>query len=161
MRDVRLYIEAFAPRLFVPTHHDNWAPGITTTGEYYEAPLHDELQRMPAEQRPQVRFIKDPGDYLNPPVLTFPLHLADPRLVRRCLGDGRLRVELRGELGLVRGAQFRFDAKRTRGVTSAPYRVTFTRAQLERTRSRRLAATVTTLDGPLALKRTLPRCGLR
>jgi L-ascorbate metabolism protein UlaG (beta-lactamase superfamily) len=161
MRDPRLYVEAFAPRLFVPTHHENWLPGITTTGDYYEAPWREELQRMPAEQRPEVRFINDPRDYVNPPVLTFPLNLGAPRLVRRCIGAGRLRVELRGELGLVRGARFRFDSRRTRTATTAPYRVTFTRTQLSRTRSRRLTATVTTLDGPLALKRTLPRCGLR
>jgi L-ascorbate metabolism protein UlaG (beta-lactamase superfamily) len=73
MRDPRMYIEAFAPKLFVPTHHDDWLPGITTTADGYEDAFYGELGRMPAEQRPTVRFIRDPDDYLRPQSLSFAL----------------------------------------------------------------------------------------
>ena len=73
MRDPRTYIEALRPSLFVPAHHDDWAFGITTKGENYRAPLDAELAKIPAERRPQVRFISDPADYVQPRVLTFKL----------------------------------------------------------------------------------------
>jgi L-ascorbate metabolism protein UlaG (beta-lactamase superfamily) len=162
MRDVRRYIEAIAPKLFVPTHHDDWLVGITTKGAAYEPYLRSELELIPAEQRPQVRFIADPHDYVRPDVLTFPLELEPPRLVRRCVGAGRLRVSLRGELDLVRAVSFRLDGRRVRARRAAPFEVTFTRAQLGATRATRLRATVTLAEGsPVTLTRTLPRCGLR
>lgn len=70
-RDPRMYVEAIRPTLYVPTHHDNWAPPITTRGENYEPILRDELSRIPPERRPIVRFISDPQDYVRPEVLTF------------------------------------------------------------------------------------------
>lgn len=71
MRDPFTYIEALRPGLFVPTHHDDWAVGITTRGEAYREPFEREYARLPAEARPRVRFITDPGDYVQPRVLTF------------------------------------------------------------------------------------------
>jgi len=73
MRDVRMYAEALRPKLFVPSHHDDWAPGVTTKGERYEPYLRDELGQIPAERRPSLRFIYDPYDYLRPSILTFEL----------------------------------------------------------------------------------------
>ena len=164
MRDVRRYVEAIAPELFVPTHHDDWLAGITTKGAAYEPFLRAELELIPAEQRPQVRFIADPHDYLRHEVLTFALATAlePPKLVLRCVGRGRLRASLRGELAAVRAVTFRLDRRHRRTRRAAPFEVTFTRAQLAATRATRLQATVTRAEGgPLTLTRTLPRCGLR
>lgn len=73
LRDVRQYIEAIRPAVFVPSHHDNWLPGFTARGDTYRATLHGELERIPAEQRPALRFLSDPGDYIRPDALTFTL----------------------------------------------------------------------------------------
>ncbi|MEU8896145.1 MBL fold metallo-hydrolase [Nocardia sp. NPDC048505] len=73
MRDPRTYIEALAPRLFVPTHHDNWLPGLTSSAAAYDAPMQAELARIPAGARPEFRALHDPVDYLNPARLTFRL----------------------------------------------------------------------------------------
>ena len=74
LRDPRMYLEALKPKLFVPTHHDNWAPPITTTAENYEDYLQKELELMAEEERPELLFISDPEDYVNPEVLTFDIH---------------------------------------------------------------------------------------
>ncbi|MFI6041402.1 MBL fold metallo-hydrolase [Nocardia sp. NPDC051321] len=73
LRDPRRYIEAIAPTLFVPTHHDNWLPGITAGAANYDPPLRDELTRIPAPQRPELRSLHDPTDYVRPDRLTFAL----------------------------------------------------------------------------------------
>lgn len=71
MRDPRMYIEAIAPKIYVPSHHDNWAPGLSTRGERYKPIIEEELLRIPAARRPILRFIQDPYDYVRPEVLTF------------------------------------------------------------------------------------------
>jgi hypothetical protein len=71
LRDPRMYVEAIAPKLYVPSHHDNWAPGLSTRGENYEPVFRQELERMPEADRPIVRWISDPQDYIRPEVLTF------------------------------------------------------------------------------------------
>lgn len=71
LRDPRLYIEALRPQVFVPSHHDNWLPLFTSRGNAYEGALDREIARLPAQDRPQVRFLTDPGDYLRPSRLTF------------------------------------------------------------------------------------------
>lgn len=71
LRDPRMYVETLAPKIFVPTHHDNWAPGITSRGEEYRPIVEEELSRIPPERRPILRFIGDPQDYVRPEVLTF------------------------------------------------------------------------------------------
>lgn len=71
LRDPRMYTEAISPKVFVPTHHDNWAPGVSTRGENYKPIVEAELAKIPAAQRPILRFISDPGDYVRPEVLTF------------------------------------------------------------------------------------------
>ena len=154
MRDPRLYIEAFAPALFVPAHHDDWAAGITTKGENYRQPLADELERIPPESRPQVRFIADPADYVKPEVLTFGLRLDPPRLVRTCSGH-RLRAALAGDLADVAAVTFR-RGRFTRRDDSAPFMHTFPR----RARAGRVVALATDVDGTTArLARRAPRCG--
>jgi len=69
--DPRTYTEALQPKIFVPTHHDDWAPGVTTRGENYQSVIQAELNKIPAEHRPSMRFIGDPQDYVRPEVLTF------------------------------------------------------------------------------------------
>jgi len=71
LRDPRMYIEAIKPKIFVPSHHDNWAPGVSTRGEHYKPFVEDELAKIPAAYRPILRFISDPQDYVRPEVLTF------------------------------------------------------------------------------------------
>ncbi len=71
MRDPRMYVEAIGPTLFIPQHHDNWAPGITTRGENYEPIVTEEFATMDEASRPLVRWISDPQDYVRPEVLTF------------------------------------------------------------------------------------------
>lgn len=73
LRDPRTYIEALRPALFVPTHHDNWLPGITSSAAAYDPPLLAELDRLPAGSRPELRSLHDPADYLAPGRLTFSL----------------------------------------------------------------------------------------
>ena len=73
LRDPRMYVEALAPKVFVPSHHDNWAPGITTRAENYEPFVQEELDAVPPDKRPILRFIGDPQDYVRPEVLTFDL----------------------------------------------------------------------------------------
>lgn len=73
LRDPRRYIEAIRPKLFVPSHHDNWLPGLTASAATYDAPLRAELARLSADQRPEFRPLHDPLDYLSPHRLTFPL----------------------------------------------------------------------------------------
>lgn len=71
LRDIRQYIEAIAPRVFVPSHHDDVHVVHGTTAETYRQPLAEELQRLPEDRRPAVTFPTDPGDYIRPELLTF------------------------------------------------------------------------------------------
>ena len=161
LRDPRKYIEAFAPDLFVPAHHDDWAPGITSRGDAFQAPLARELARIPAERRPQVRFIRDPHDYVRPELLTFPVAYEPVRLTRRCVGGGRLRVALAGDSADVRRLTVAIGARR-RTDTTAPFGVTFPRSALEGTRATRLRASAGIAGAePERLRRSLPGCGVR
>lgn len=74
LRDPRLYIEAIGPKIFVPSHHDNWAPGVSTRAEHYRPVIEEELAKIPAERRPILRFIGDPQDYIRPEALTFDIN---------------------------------------------------------------------------------------
>lgn len=71
LRDPRMYIEAIHPKVFVPSHHDNWAPGVSTRAEHYRPVIEAELAKIDPEDRPTLRFIGDPQDYVRPEVLTF------------------------------------------------------------------------------------------
>lgn len=70
LKDPREYIEAARPKVFVPTHHDNWAPPITTEGRNYYSMLVGELENISEAQRPELCFITDPENYQAPFVLT-------------------------------------------------------------------------------------------
>jgi hypothetical protein len=161
MRDPRMYIEAIGAKTFVPTHHDDWAPGVTTKGANYEAPFNEEFARIPPERRPSVRFIRDPADYIRPEALTFPIALEDPRLVRRCPGGGRLTAGLRGDLADVRDVVLRLGRRTTRPL-GPPFATRFSRRSLRAALRSRLRATVTMTDGQrVELSRNVPHCGVR
>lgn len=153
MRDIRQYIEAVGSPLFVPGHHDDWAAGITTKGENYREPLRQELARIPADRRPQVRFISDPADYVKPEVLTFPVAIEPIRLTRRCLAGRRLRLRLTGDVSDVRAVRFRVGSRSVLDTT-APFSVTITGR-----RAGRLSAAIDeTGSTRRTLRRSLPSC---
>ncbi len=76
LRDPRMYIEAVKPQVFVPTHHDNWAPPITTTADNYKEALEKEMDNL-TDVVPELIFLSDPEDYVNPKLLTF--HIFEER----------------------------------------------------------------------------------
>ncbi len=65
-RDFRLVVEAVRPKELVPGHHDNWLPGLSTRGELYRPYVVEELNRIPARNRPVLHWVQDPEDYLRP-----------------------------------------------------------------------------------------------
>lgn len=69
LRDPREYVRAVDARVFVPGHHDNFVPGVSARGETYEAPFRAELARL--DSPPELVFMSDPNDYINPGLLTF------------------------------------------------------------------------------------------
>ncbi len=71
LRDPLDYIRAVRPRVFVPSHHDNWTPPVSSPASGYERPLRDAVATIPAASRPAIRFITDPDDYIRPGRLTF------------------------------------------------------------------------------------------
>ncbi|RDI49324.1 MBL fold metallo-hydrolase [Nocardia mexicana] len=71
LRDPRSYIEALRPRVFAPSHHDNWLPLMTSRGTVYREPLEAELARIPEDRCPELRMLTDRADYLAPARLTF------------------------------------------------------------------------------------------
>ena len=153
--------DAFAANV-LPIIREIRAAGITTKGENYRAPLAAELERIPPERRPQVRFITDPADYVKPDVLTFPLELEPPRLTRRCIGAGRLRVRLAGDVADVKAVAVRVGRRPARRATTAPFEVTVPRRDVARRDRGQLTATVTNADGStLSLRRRMPGCGVR
>lgn len=81
MRDIRLYTQAVRPRMFIPEHHDPIDPNGPRTGAFKEV-LEQEFANIPPDQRPCVRWIDAPADYVAPEALTFSLGGADP-----CLGS--------------------------------------------------------------------------
>jgi len=63
LRDLGDYIAALRPKLFIPTHHDNWAPPATTEGRAYEPAILEEIARLPTATRPHLCMISDPENY--------------------------------------------------------------------------------------------------
>ncbi len=71
LRDPMMYMNSLQPRVFVPTHHDNWLPPISSNASHYRKYLEKEFANIPVKKRPQLLFIQDPDDYVNPRKLTF------------------------------------------------------------------------------------------
>lgn len=86
------------------------------------------------------------------------------RLTRRCVGGGRLRMDLVGDVGAVRDVSFKLGRRLVRRDTRARFRQVLDRRTLARTDARRLRAVAYVRDGTPArtiLSRSLPRCGAR
>ncbi|MGH7821721.1 MAG: MBL fold metallo-hydrolase [Candidatus Binatia bacterium] len=63
LRDPRLYVEHAHPRLFLPSHHDAWAPVIAAGGAAYQDEWAKEMAKL--EHPPVVDFLRDPEDYMK------------------------------------------------------------------------------------------------
>ncbi len=70
-RDAGMYIDALQPRIFVPSHHDFIAPDGAQND--WEATFAREMEYLPAESRPEVRWMINPDDYIRPGLLRFDL----------------------------------------------------------------------------------------
>ena len=87
----------------------------------------------------------------------------EPALTRRCIGDGRLRMNVVGDEDAVRDVSFKVDKRLVRRDDEAPFEQVLDRRTLSRTSATQLRAVVY-LDRPgserIILERPLPRCGL-
>lgn len=63
LRDPRLYVQHAHPRVFLPSHHDAWAPVVGGGAAGYESAWRAELARL--DNPPQLDFLRDPEDYLS------------------------------------------------------------------------------------------------
>ncbi|MCR5979258.1 MBL fold metallo-hydrolase [Gordonia jinghuaiqii] len=71
LKDAVRYIDAIRPKMFVPNHHDDWFPVIATPATTREKSFFDALASI--DHRPEVRYLRDPSDYLNPDRITLDL----------------------------------------------------------------------------------------
>lgn len=63
LRDPRLYVEHAHPRVFLPSHHDAWAPVIGGGAAAYETQWQREMASL--ENPPLVDYLSDPVDYMQ------------------------------------------------------------------------------------------------
>jgi metallo-beta-lactamase superfamily protein len=63
LQDPVMYVANAHPRLFLPTHGDAWAPGISSTQATYREELLRRLRQL--RNPPEVDYLVDPGDYLK------------------------------------------------------------------------------------------------
>ncbi len=64
LRDPRLYVEHAHPRVFLPNHHDAWAPVVGGGAAAYQSEWQREMQSL--EHPPLVDYLTDPVDYMRP-----------------------------------------------------------------------------------------------
>ncbi len=137
-------------QLFVPGSDAEDVPALADAGASALIAL-TSAQTVPAE--PPLRCYVD-RSCATPELL----------LTRRCIGDGRLRVDVVGGLPAVRDVNVKFDKRLVHRDMAAPFRHVIDRDTLASTGARRLRAVVY-LHGTQAfrtiLSRSLPRCGLR
>jgi len=83
------------------------------------------------------------------------------RLIRRCVGAGKLRVSVTGRGVRVRSVAWSLGLHVAARAKRAPFRRIVARGPLARTRSSRLRAVVMLVGGrKIVLVRSLPRCGI-
>ena len=94
----------------------------------------------------------------SPSETTAPL-----RLTRRCIGRGRLRVDVVGGTSTVRAFRVRLGSRTIARDTRGPrFRVVIGRRAIKRSRARALRVSVQLRGGGAkALRRSLPRCGVK
>ena len=78
LRDPRLYVEHAHPRVFLPNHHDAWAPVVGGGAAAYKAQWQSEMDSL--ENPPLVDYLSDPVDYMvarvydiNDPIWAVPM----------------------------------------------------------------------------------------
>jgi hypothetical protein len=101
--------------------------------------------------------------WLSGPALALPAVAApEPRLTRRCVGGGRLRMNVVGADAAVRDVNFKLDRRLVRRDVEPAFEQVLDRRTLARTGARRLRAVVYLRGGSqrVILSRSLPRCGL-
>jgi hypothetical protein len=64
LRDPRLYVEHSHPKVFLPSHHDAWAPVIGGGAPAYESQWRAEIATL--EHPPEIDYLTDPQDYMVP-----------------------------------------------------------------------------------------------
>lgn len=63
LRDARLYVEHSHPKLFIPGHHDAWAPILGPGATAIEAQWRAELAKL--KNPPEIDYLRDPEDYMQ------------------------------------------------------------------------------------------------
>jgi len=72
-RDALAYVAAAKPKLFMPNHHDAWAPVIGGGASAYETQWTQALMSLP--NTPRQDYLRDPDDYLK--VRSFDVNSAE------------------------------------------------------------------------------------
>ena len=126
-------------------------------------------EEQPGNLSEHVAIIVDPLtvrlaiEGLSEPAMAVNASQPELALTRRCIGDGRLRMNVVGDEEAVRDVNFKVDKRLVRRDEAAPFEQVLDRRTLARTRATRLRAVVY-LAGPgterAILERPLPRCGL-
>jgi hypothetical protein len=63
LRDPLLYVKHAAPKLFLPNHHDAWAPVVGGGARGYEAQWRRDLATL--EHQPALDYLRDPEDFMK------------------------------------------------------------------------------------------------
>lgn len=86
LRDPRLYVEHAHPRVFLPNHHDAWAPVVGGGAAAYKSEWQREMDSL--ENPPLVDYLTDPVDYMAPRVYDIKDPIwAEPMPGSRCAGE--------------------------------------------------------------------------
>jgi len=126
-------------------------------------------EEQPGNASEHVSIIADPLtialaiEGLSEPALPAGGPGSELALTRRCVGDGRLRMNVVGDQAVVRDVSFKVDKRLVRRDEEPVFEQVLDRRTLSRTRAKALRAVVY-LDRPgserVILERPLPRCGL-
>lgn len=73
LRDSTLYVASAVPQLFLPSHHDAWAPVFGGGAAAYETQWRAAIAGL--EHPPELDYLRDPEDYMLPRVF----RIDDPR----------------------------------------------------------------------------------
>jgi len=64
LRDSTLYVASAHPQLFLPSHHDAWAPVFGGGAAAYESQWRAAIEGL--EHPPELDYLRDPEDYMQP-----------------------------------------------------------------------------------------------
>jgi L-ascorbate metabolism protein UlaG (beta-lactamase superfamily) len=71
LRSLGTYIRALHPKIFTPTHHDNFTFFLGGNAKDLEPLVRAEIERIPKNERPEIHYTYDPTDYIDPSEFTF------------------------------------------------------------------------------------------